>query len=87
VECRTRSDKRDLIRIVRTKEGEVSIDPTGRADGRGAYVCPRTGCFESAAQGRLAGALRARLDEDDVDRLRHEFEDVLATQGTSAQGR
>lgn len=85
--CRTQSDKRDLVRIVRTKDGEVSVDPTGRNDGRGAYVCPRAECFETASRGRLAAALRARLHEDDIDRLRHEFEDALMTESTSTRGR
>ena len=46
VACRESDDKRGLIRIVRTPEGEVKIDPTGKQNGRGAYVCNNKECFE-----------------------------------------
>ena len=83
VQCRANLDKRELIRIVRNKDGEVFVDPTGRANGRGAYVCPRPDCFEKAADGHLATALRARLGEEDIDRLRREFEEALAERASS----
>jgi predicted RNA-binding protein YlxR (DUF448 family) len=85
VGCRGGADKRDLVRVVRTKDGDVFVDPSGRAAGRGAYVCPRTDCFELAAADRLGAALRARLDEEDVERLRHEFEAAL--EAASVEGR
>ncbi|MCR5848907.1 MAG: YlxR family protein [Lachnospiraceae bacterium] len=46
VSCRENKDKRELLRIVRTPEGEVITDETGRANGRGAYVCKNRECFE-----------------------------------------
>lgn len=46
VVCRESSDKRELLRIVRTPEGEVKLDPTGKQNGRGAYVCKNKECFE-----------------------------------------
>ena len=46
VACRESGDKRELLRIVRTPEGEVKIDPTGKQNGRGAYVCKNKECFE-----------------------------------------
>jgi predicted RNA-binding protein YlxR (DUF448 family) len=45
-------EKRDLIRIVRTPEGEVLIDPTGKKSGRGVYLCPDLKCLEQAEKGR-----------------------------------
>ncbi|NJN97822.1 MAG: YlxR family protein [Anaerolineales bacterium] len=44
--CREVKDKRDLIRVVRTPAGQLMIDPTGKANGRGAYLCRQTGCWE-----------------------------------------
>ena len=86
--CGAGADKRDLLRIVRTKDGDVFVDRSGRANGRGAYVCTTSECFERAVRnGRLGPALRVRLEEDDAERLRHDFEESLAVEGTSEQGR
>jgi hypothetical protein len=86
--CGAGADKRDLLRIVRTKDGDVFVDRSGRANGRGAYVCTASECFERAVRkGRLGPALRVRLEEDDAERLRHDFEESLAVEGTSEQGR
>lgn len=87
VTCRASADKRDLMRVVRSKDGFVRVDPSGRLAGRGAYVCRRQECFEGAADARLASALRARLSEDDIDRLRRDFEDALHERDASPQGR
>lgn len=46
VSCRECKDKRDLIRIVKTLEGTVEVDLTGKKNGRGAYVCNSRECFE-----------------------------------------
>ncbi|GAB4286382.1 MAG: YlxR family protein [Coriobacteriia bacterium] len=75
VGCGMEADKRTLVRVVRTPEGYVIVDPTGKANGRGAYVCPDLACFEAAVRRkRFAHALRVNLTEDDVERLRREFE-------------
>lgn len=72
--CGTGSDKRELVRFVRTPDGEVEVDRTGKANGRGAYTCPTMECFDKAVRTRkLASALRVSLSEYDVDRLRSEF--------------
>jgi len=87
VACRRVDDKRAFVRMVRDRDGEVHVDPTGKAPGRGASVCPTLACFESAVSGkRLASALRVSLIEEDVERLRREFEDVLQERGASASG-
>ena len=67
VACRTKTDKRQLVRIVRGTSGDVAPDPTGRAPGRGAYLCPRLECWEvGTAKGRLGRALKLEkgLSED-----------------------
>jgi len=50
--CGELKDKGQLIRVVRNKEGEVSLDTTGKAHGRGAYICSKKECLEKAIQNR-----------------------------------
>jgi predicted RNA-binding protein YlxR (DUF448 family) len=87
VACRARAPKRDLVRIVRTKDGDVFVDTTGRANGRGASVCPRLECFERAAAGGLGASLRSHLSEEDIERLRNDFEAAVAERTASREGR
>lgn len=44
--------KKELIRVVRTPEGNVELDPTGKRNGRGAYLCPDLICFQTAVKER-----------------------------------
>jgi predicted RNA-binding protein YlxR (DUF448 family) len=87
VACRATGPKRDFVRIVRTKDGDVFVDLTARANGRGASVCPQTECFERAAGGALGAALRSHLSEEDIERLRRDFEAAIADPAASGQGR
>lgn len=85
--CGESSDKRAFVRVVRTPEGHVEIDPTGKANGRGAYLCARPDCFEMARKRRrLDSALRTSLKDDDYDRLRRDFDELLRSQQGSKQG-
>ena len=59
VGCRTMRDKRELIRVVKTPEGEIVLDATGKKSGRGAYLCPDPQCLQKA---RRARALERALD-------------------------
>lgn len=87
VACGREAAKRELLRIVRDADGETHVDPGGKAGGRGAYVCAETACFEAAVRKRkLAPALRVSLTEEDVERLRSEFEGVLAATGETPPG-
>lgn len=80
--CGTTSDKRTIVRFVRTPEGEVHVDASGKAAGRGAYTCARLDCFETAVRKRrLNSALRVNLNEEDTDRLRAEIEQHLENTG------
>lgn len=64
VVCRERRQKADLLRIVRTPEGRVVFDRTGRLNGRGAYVCADADHWgDGANQGRLRHALKIEIDE------------------------
>src|SRR5438477_11818864 len=48
VSCRETKSKRELLRVVRTPDGHVLVDATGKKSGRGAYLCARLSCWESA---------------------------------------
>jgi len=70
VVCREKAGKRTFVRVVRTEQG-LQIDPSGKMNGRGAYLCEREGCWEAAVKTDvLAKALRASLTEEDRERLR-----------------
>lgn len=52
VGCRTMKDKKALIRVVKTPEGAIVLDATGKKSGRGAYVCPDPACLQKARKSR-----------------------------------
>ena len=71
VGCREVNAKRQLVRVVRTAGGQVEVDPTGKAAGRGAYLHDRRTCWVHALEHRgLDQALRMTITEADRDRLR-----------------
>ncbi len=71
VVCRETAAKRTLTRIVRTGDDGVHVDPTGKRNGRGAYLCDQPKCWTRAIDGDvLAKALRTALTDVDRDRLR-----------------
>jgi uncharacterized protein len=87
VSCRDKTAKRGLIRIVRSPDGSVHIDQTGRLNGRGAYLCENPLCWQRAMKsGSLQHALKVDLEDDDLSRL-SEFATQLAPveQGESRQ--
>jgi predicted RNA-binding protein YlxR (DUF448 family) len=69
--CRTSREKRELLRVVRTPDGSsIHFDPTGRANGRGAYVCRDERCITGATtRGGLQRALDASIPADLADQL------------------
>lgn len=70
VVCASKSSKRELIRIVREPNGGVSVDETGKLNGRGAYLCHDAACWDAALRGgRLAKALRTQVSEADEANL------------------
>jgi predicted RNA-binding protein YlxR (DUF448 family) len=71
VVCRATTDKRELTRLVRTPDEGVQVDPTGKRNGRGAYLCDQPECWERAlATELLAKALRTVFTEADRERIR-----------------
>lgn len=66
VACRQARAKRELVRVVRTVEGSVVIDPTGKRSGRGAYLCRARSCWEQALRRRaLEYALKTTIGPED----------------------
>ena len=75
--CSESKPKQELIRIVKNKENEVFIDNTGKANGRGAYLCRDTKCFDKAIKHRaIQRALSQDVPEETIDALRHTLEDL-----------
>ena len=73
--CREKKPKKELIRVVRSPEGEVSLDFRGKAPGRGAYLCRDAGCLKKAVKSRaLERALSVAIPQEVFDRLLEEME-------------
>ncbi|MEG1002411.1 RNase P modulator RnpM [Clostridium sp.] len=73
--CMEMKPKKELIRVVRSKEGEVSVDLTGKKAGRGAYVCKSKDCLEKAFKTRrLSRNLEVQISEEIYIRLREEMD-------------
>jgi uncharacterized protein len=71
IACRRTAGKRELVRLVRTPEGEILLDPTGKKSGRGAYLCIQQACWLTAlTEGRIGRALKAELSAEDRARIR-----------------
>jgi len=69
--------KKELIRVVRTPEQEILIDPTGKKSGRGAYLCGKEECFRLAKKKKaLDRALKVQVDDTIYDRLQEEWSRV-----------
>ena len=74
--CREMKPKRELIRVVRSPEGEVSLDFKGRKPGRGAYVCPDPACLQKARKARaLERAFSAQIPDEVWDGLEQQMRD------------
>ncbi len=73
--CREMKEKRELIRVVRSPEGEITLDFKGKAPGRGAYVCRSAECLKKAVRSKaLERAFSTRIPDEVYDRLRQEME-------------
>ena len=72
--CHSKFDKRDLLRIVSDKSGEIFFDPTGKANGRGAYVCKSEACLEQfLTKNYLERAFKRKVDKEVVEAVRQEL--------------
>lgn len=74
--CREMKPKRELMRVVRSPEGTVSIDLRGKAPGRGAYVCPQPDCLKKALRSKaLDRSLEVAIPEEVLDVLLAQMEE------------
>ncbi len=72
--CGEMKPKKELIRVVRSPEGEISLDLTGRKAGRGAYVCPSADCLRAARKGkRLERAFTCAIPSEVYDQMEQEL--------------
>lgn len=75
VGCNEGKPKKELVRIVRTAAGEISVDLTGKKSGRGAYICPSRECLAKAQKARrLERALSCQIPPEIYERLADEVE-------------
>ena len=78
VACGHKGTKGELLRIVRTSEGEVTLDPSGKHSGRGAYLCPKETCWQTGLKKRhLERALRTPITIQQKDQLLAQYREQL----------
>lgn len=69
--CNQKKDKKDLIRVVKNKNGEISIDKTGKQEGRGAYICDNIECLDRVIKTkRLERTLEVKISQEIYESLR-----------------
>ena len=73
--CQDRDNKKELMRIVKNKEGEIFIDLTGKANGRGAYICKDSECLKKAIKSKaLNRAFKMEVPDEVYEKLLVELE-------------
>lgn len=74
IACQDRDAKRDLVRIVKNKEGQIFLDKTGKANGRGTYICNCVECLNKAIKSKaLSRAFKMEVPEEVYESLRKEI--------------
>lgn len=74
VGCQKIRSKREMIRIVKSPDGEFSVDSTGKKSGRGAYICPNVDCLDAAIKGhKLEKSFRCSITDDTYEKLKAGF--------------
>ena len=69
--------KKEMIRVIKTAEGEILLDATGRKNGRGAYLCPSMECFKKAVKGRgLERSFKMAIPREVYETLEKEMEEI-----------
>ena len=75
--CQEMKTKKEMLRILRTAEGEILLDMTGKKNGRGAYVCRSRECFEKAVKNKgLERSLKIKIPEETYESLKKEIESI-----------
>ena len=74
VGCGEMKEKKELIRIIKTPEDEILLDATGKANGRGAYICNSAECFKKAVRNKgLERSLKSSIPADVLERIEKEL--------------
>ncbi len=72
--CKSSYPKKKLIRVVRTNQGDIKVDLTGKVSGRGAYICKNLSCFDRAFKSKgFDRALNSKISDDVYERLKMEL--------------
>jgi predicted RNA-binding protein YlxR (DUF448 family) len=73
--CRTTRDKSELLRVVAMADGSIVYDPTGKAPGRGSYLCKNSECIKSELKkaARLSKGLRRAISDEEIENLAKEM--------------
>ena len=75
--CGEMKSKKEMIRVIRTAEGEILLDATGKKNGRGAYLCFSAECLEKAVKSRgLERSLKVPVPQEVYENLKKEFEQI-----------
>lgn len=69
--CNSQKDKKELIRIVKSKNSEISIDKTGKTEGRGAYICDNIECLDKAIKNKkIEKTFKMKIENEIYENLR-----------------
>ena len=75
--CGEMKSKKEMSRVIKTAEGEILLDATGRKNGRGAYLCPSMECFKKAVKGRgLERSFKMAIPREVYETLEKEMEEI-----------
>ena len=77
VGCRQMKEKKEMIRVLRTQEGEICIDTTGKKNGRGAYICKNSQCLQMAVRNHgLERSFKMSIPKETAELLEKEMERI-----------
>lgn len=80
--CHTSKPKKELVRVVRATDGTVSLDTTGRLNGRGAYICPSKECVEAVCKSKRLGKIFDTEVNDEVyQKIADDFDSYVVKNG------
>ncbi len=75
--CGEMKNKKEMIRVIKTPEGEIMIDATGRKNGRGAYICPSSDCLKKAIKSKgLERSFKMNIPKEVYEQLTKEMESI-----------
>ena len=75
--CGEMKSKKEMIRVIKTADGEIFLEATGRKNGRGAYLCPSMECFKKAVKGRgLERSFKMAIPREVYETLEKEMEEI-----------